>query len=116
MLDSKVFWDAYQADGILAAMDTVDSDGQPDVDQLRNAVPELIEEAKGRNIDMLVFLKELDEVQANAVGTDNDGGELPVDSSVDTDPVEDADEPAESQDDDGQAGSGSEEAEGSTGV
>ena len=116
-IEATKFWDAYQDGGIAAAMASIDSDGEPSVDDLRGAVPALIETAKERSIDMLVFLKELDALEAShATGTDNDGSELSVDGSVDADPVEDADDGAVEQAADVEAEDGTQETEGSAGV
>lgn len=124
--DYSVFWDNFDADGAEGAISYARGFAGDDEDYskvIQEHVPGLIKVAKERGVNIIDFLAQLDELEQielaekdDAVRTNNDGGELSVDSDTDVDTPQDADEPSEPSDDDGQAGDGAEEAEGSTGA
>jgi hypothetical protein len=99
MFEVKEFWDAYQANGIGAAYEYSTSNLEGELDE---HVPALVEEAKDREIDMMQFLSELDEVESNAIAADNDAGGVHPDSDNEASSDEDADVSAETPATDGQ--------------
>jgi hypothetical protein len=90
------FWDLYETSGLTAALDFAKTESGGDLETLKDAVAELVTQGQERGIDIAKFLDALavEEMQ-DAVGTDNDGAELLVDSSDDDDIVEDEAESAE---------------------
>lgn len=124
--DYNEFWNQFESDGAKGAIDYArgfagDGDNYDKI--IQEHVPGLIEVAKERGVNMIDFLAQLDALEQqelaekeDAIRADNDGSELSIDSDTDADPTQDADEPAESQESDGQAGSGEEATEGSEGV
>lgn len=102
--DINVFWDEYESDGIGGALAFLIK-RHGNIKALEGEVPYLVTSAKERGVDLIKFIKELDEYMSEEVeddtdGTDNDGGEL-CDIS-DSEAVVDLDESesSPSQDDD----------------
>lgn len=108
----ETFWNTYEAEGISVALANVRAHSETnDYRELELAVPDLVEAARGRNIDIIKFLGELDaemarvavEENQDAVRTDNGSGELHADSGDEADQFEDADDSASARDADGEA-------------
>ncbi len=100
----NLFWDEYQMDGIEEALAYLKS-YHGSLKALEGDVPGLVNIAREREIDLVQFLKELDEFFSkedddDTNGTDNDGGELrPGSDSAAVCPV-DENTPSPSCDDD----------------
>jgi hypothetical protein len=105
---SEDFWDDYVSLGIRDAYHNL-SQKVPNDDTLDEKVremgPHLFHMAKDRDIDVVKFLNELDEVMKeveNARRTDNGASELRVDSSDEVDEPSNEDESASASDVDGE--------------
>ena len=104
------FWDLYQEEGIVTAVDYIRNEADGDLSVLETSVPYLVEEAKTRSIDIIDFLQELDDhmEKTDASGTDNGSDELPSDSDSEASEPQDEDGTSEARDADGESGSGEE--------
>jgi hypothetical protein len=91
------FWDAYKQDGIQGAL-AILIKRHGNLKSLEGEVPYLVSSAKEKEIDLIQFIKELDEYMSEAkiddtTRTSDDGGELRTDSSSEPDSTEDQSQP-----------------------
>jgi len=102
-----LFWDDYQKHGVEIAIDN-ELERSGNLLTLEQAVPELVEQAKERDIDMIKFLTELDValaekgVQAYAPRVDDGSDLVYSDSSDEGDFPQDAYESAQARAADGE--------------
>ena len=109
--DYQKFWDLYQAEdgGIEACINYARDFAQDDETYekvIQEHVPGLIEVAKEREVEMLKFLSDLDELEqremADADGTSDDVGGISPDSDSEAGDAQDEAEPSEARADDGE--------------
>jgi hypothetical protein len=77
------------------------------LDDLEEMIPDLVEEAKQRDIDLVKFLQDLDEIMTeieDASGASNGSDELPSDSGDEAGQPQDEDESAPARDADAEGG------------
>lgn len=83
---AKRFWNVYESEGAKVAMLYLATEFEFNESGVKEQLPTILEESKERGIDIPQFYKEF----MDAIGTIDDGGGIPSDSSSEA--VRDADE------------------------